>query len=505
MKKYLCRIYMISITPSTKKSFSSLNNTVYLGIGSNLGNKISNFNKTYHLISKFGKIEKTSQIYSSPCLDEEGKIVKEENTFINAVLKLKTNLSPLDLLHKIKKIESLFKRRPKQKYYEAREIDIDILTYNNELININEDTTNYTTTHLNIPHIRITDRLFVLKPLLDIDNNLMIINRENGELISVQFLLEKLLKNKYSVDENKIKKLVKKDKIIYLDKILQHNPNTCINLSEKGCLLMGVFNCTPDSFSGGLLNKYENYDKIIEILLKNKNYIDIIDIGGESTRPGAKEVPQEIELERVATLLTKIKSNEELNDKIISIDTRKSFVANECLKLGADIINDVSGGDFDENMFNVISQNSAVYILMHSRGLPENMFKNKYTTYTQDLITEIFEEIENKLQKCRDVNIPDWNIIIDPGIGFAKNSQQNFEILQNIKKFKQKFSNLLLIGHSKKKFIREVLDNCTPDETLIGDVVISSHAISQGANILRVHNYKEIYNTIKISKKLLNN
>ena len=289
------------------KNFS-YKNIAYLALGSNLGNRTVNLNKAITLLKEFCEIEKTSQIYQSPCINDDGLIEEKEKIFLNAVVKVNTSLDPDHLLEKCKIIERTLGRKPKTKNFEAREIDIDIITYNNE--NINKE-------NLIIPHKEMLNRLFVLKPILDIDPNFSIIDRNTGK----EFVIKNIIHNITDLFNSNYKD----DRVCYLGKSL------CINVGDrevifdlsKRTLSMGIINCTPDSFSGGMDKSYE---QILEYIRANKDNIDIIDIGGESTRPGAKPVDQYIEFERIANLIELIRNDEELKYKPISIDTRKVLI-----------------------------------------------------------------------------------------------------------------------------------------------------------------------------------
>lgn len=531
-------------TLTTKITATSNENVVFLALGSNLGNRFSNFQKCVKMIyeKKIGTIEKTSQIYESPCLDENNLIVESEPKFLNSVIKIKTNLSPMQLLIKIKEIEQHFKRKPKSKYYEAREIDIDIILFNNDIIDFNkiDDITPY---KLNIPHIHMYSRLFVLRPLLDIENDLQVFNRESGKIEGLKIILANLLKKLHQNEVKKnntkytntndifipnflnsenfvVEKLNLYEKIGYLYKtfnVLVNGQEINYNLS-KNSILMGVVNCTPDSFSGGLLKHHLStnktltcaYDEILRNLIVEKNTIDILDIGGESTRPGATEVSPQEELDRIAPLIENIRKNQELKNKIISVDTRKSYVAEHSIKLGANIINDVSGGIFDPRIIEVARKFSVPFIVMHSRATPDQMMKQEYLKYENGVVKEInfelqerinnfkniFKSSRNELENC--MPALDWNIIIDPGIGFSKIREHNLEIIRNLDKIKEYFPNILLLGHSKKRFIQEIL-SVNADNTLIGNVVISTLGLERGANIIRVHDFREIKQTILIN------
>jgi len=511
MKNFKINFTPFKIKYNHSKSFSKMN-VVYLALGSNLGKRFNNFQTCTKLIEEkgVGRVLKTSQIYESPCMNEYNKIVEEENKFINAVIKIETSFTPLDLLKACKEIEIYYKRKPKIKYYEEREIDIDIITYNNEIIDITDYESNL---YLKIPHPKVFDRLFVLKPMLDIDINVKIYDVVSKEIKPVKNILKDLLNKMgdstlHNFNPDNVNCY---DKLSYMYKVFFMNSSDgdsekYFDVSKK-TLLMATINCTPDSFSIAWL-KGENkpYEKIIEYLLQFKDEIGIIDIGGESTRPGSHSVEENEELKRILPLIEKIKSNEALKKIPISIDTRKSFIAKKCVQLGVDIINDVSTAQFDPEIANIVCDYNLKYICMHSRANPDIMQNEKFLKYgniTEDICAELksrITDINNK--RGNNSKILDWNVIIDPGLGFSKTSENNFEVLKNLEKIKQKFPNLILIGHSKKKFIRDFL-KVDKDNTLPGDIAISCLAISKGANIIRIHDVENISKAIKISDKIV--
>jgi dihydroneopterin aldolase/2-amino-4-hydroxy-6-hydroxymethyldihydropteridine diphosphokinase/dihydropteroate synthase len=490
------------------KNFSSFQNVAYLALGSNLGNRIGNINKSCKILTelKIGKIQKTSQIYESPCLDENNSIVLEENKFLNSVIKIETSLSPMDLLLKIKEVENIFKRKPKKNYYEEREIDIDILLYNDDIIMTENENLK-----LQIPHPRLKDRLFVLKPILDIDPDMKIQKKD------VKVMLKELLNNLNKNNKIDVEKINFYDEIDYLHKtlnfVINENQEVTFDLAKKS-LLMGIVNCTPDSFSGGQLksNTKDDYFRILEKLIENKDNLDIIDIGGESTRPGADLIDSKEEVHRLIPLIQLIRSNSSLKNKIISVDTRKAMVAKECLKLGANIINDVSGGMYDENMSDVISNFNCKYVLMHSRANPNIMMNSEFLKYSSDIentVKVISKELIDRLNSFKNLNfqkrnILDWDILLDPGLGFSKTLEQNFNIIKNLDFLKKRFPNTLLLGHSRKKFIQKTLSK-EAHQTFVGDIVISAIGISKGANILRVHDYDLQKDTLTMSDTIFKN
>ncbi|PCJ24621.1 MAG: dihydropteroate synthase [Flavobacteriales bacterium] len=255
---------------------------------------------------------------------------------------------------------------------------------------------------------------------------------------------------------------------------------------------MGILNVTPDSFFDG--GEHTNEEAIVQ-KVNSMEYdgAQIIDIGGYSTRPGATEITEEEELARVLPIVKLIKSN--FNDLIISVDTFRSNVAEKCVEAGADMINDISGGGLDHNMFSCVANLKVPYVLMHIQGTPQNMQKNP--TYT-NVVEEIKSYFEEKINQLNILEIND--IILDPGFGFGKTVAHNYELLNNLSVFKS-FGLPIMVGISRKSMINKVIDS-TPEEALNGTTVLNTIALQLGANILRVHDVKEANETIKLVNKL---
>ncbi len=257
-------------------------------------------------------------------------------------------------------------------------------------------------------------------------------------------------------------------------------------------MIMGILNITPDSFYAA--SRVRALERILEMAgLKIAEGADILDIGGCSTRPGALEVSEIEELNRVIPALKLIR--EKFPEILISVDTFRSNVAQKAVDAGADIINDVSGGDYDEKMFATVAALKVPYILMHMRGNPQNMI---YKTEYDDLISDIIKNLKAKIEKLKDLGVQD--IIIDPGIGFAKNKKQNFEIIRKLSLF-EILDKPILIGLSRKKFIREEL-GVGVEFSLNGTTILNTLAVLNGADIIRVHDVKE---AVEIRKLLISN
>tara|TARA_B100001113_G_scaffold217582_1_gene178464 strand:- start:1689 stop:2513 length:825 start_codon:yes stop_codon:yes gene_type:complete len=256
--------------------------------------------------------------------------------------------------------------------------------------------------------------------------------------------------------------------------------------------IMGILNVTPDSFFDG--GKYSTSDKILKQVEKMINSgADIIDIGGYSSRPGATDIGVDEELKRVIPIVKLIRK--QFPSALISIDTFRSKVAYESIITGGDIINDISGGNLDPKMFKTVANLKVPYILMHMKGNPRNMTEN--SNY-YDVTNEICKYFSEKIEEARLEGIND--LIIDPGFGFSKTTEQNYELLNNLDFLKQ-FQKPLLVGVSRKSMIYKIL-NSTPEKALNGTSILHTVSLLKGADILRTHDVKEAAECIKIIGQL---
>ena len=259
--------------------------------------------------------------------------------------------------------------------------------------------------------------------------------------------------------------------------------------------IMGVINLTPDSFSdGGDLNSSKKVlDQVGQFL---HNGVDVVDLGAQSTRPGAEEVGSNIEIKRLIPYLKLIKSR--YPEILISIDTFNSDVAHEALLNGANWINDISGGRRDKEILDVVSKFKCPFVLTHSRGNSQNM--NRLSKY-KNVLSEVKCSLENLIKKALEKNISKENIIVDPGIGFSKDINQNLEILRNLDVFRD-LDLPVLIGASRKRFIGEILDEINPKERDIGTLAISCLCSHFNVDIVRVHNVKMNYQILKVADRI---
>ena len=264
--------------------------------------------------------------------------------------------------------------------------------------------------------------------------------------------------------------------------------------TRRDTLIMGILNVTPDSFSDG--GKFIHLDKALsQAQYMEKNGADIIDIGGESTRPGAISVSVKEEINRTIPVIEEIRKFSNIS---ISIDTYKSEVAEKGLLAGADFINDISGFTFDSRMMEIVKKFDVPVVLMHIKGTPQDMQTNP--TYI-DVIKDLLEFFSFQINKALDFGIKKVQIIIDPGIGFGKQLNDNFILIRRLKEFSE-LGFPILIGPSRKSFIGLTLDS-PPEYRLEGTLAAVSAGILNGASIVRVHDVKEVKRTVIITDKIM--
>ncbi|GAB4125026.1 MAG: dihydropteroate synthase [Raineya sp.] len=255
---------------------------------------------------------------------------------------------------------------------------------------------------------------------------------------------------------------------------------------------MGILNLTPDSFFDG--GKHNSLDRaLLQVQKMLAEGADIIDVGGYSTRPMADEVPMQEEIARVVTVIKSIKQH--FPSCMVSIDTFRASVAEKAVEAGANIINDISGGQLDERMFEVLAQMQVPYVLMHSRGNPQTM--SQLCNY-ENIFLEILRFFEQRIEKLTILGVKD--IILDLGLGFAKTKEQNFLLLKHLSFF-HTLKRPILVGLSRKSMIYKTL-GIEPTEALNGTTALNMFALEQGAKILRVHDVAAAKETIILWQKL---
>ena len=306
-------------------------------------------------------------------------------------------------------------------------------------------------------------------------------------------IISRVSKRKISIkDINSLAKSLKKQIKLDLKKIKSKHKNFSNLNFLKLPNIMGVLNITPDSFSdGGKFNKYNKGLKhALEMFSLGAN---IIDIGGESTRPGSKAISSKIEWQRIEKIIKSI------SKKIpISLDTRKSYVMKKGIKYGVKIINDVSGLNYDAETINVLKKYKTPFVIQHSLGTPDKM-QNK-PVYKNELL-DIYDFFEHKIKFLKKFGIKHKNIIIDPGIGFGKNLKHNMSLISNISIF-HSLGFPILVGNSRKRFIKEIAGKNDTKVRIGGTIASSIFLMMQGVQILRIHDVNELLQALKVFKEI---
>lgn len=257
--------------------------------------------------------------------------------------------------------------------------------------------------------------------------------------------------------------------------------------------VMGILNVTPDSFFA--TSRCRSEEEIRQrVCMMRREGATMVDIGAYSSRPGAEEVSAEEELRRLLPAVGIVR--EEWPDAIISVDTFRAEVARQAVEAGADIINDISGGEMDKDMFRTVAELHVPYILMHMQGTPQDMQK---APHYDNLMCEVFRSLGERVEELHEAGVAD--VIVDPGFGFGKTMAQNYEMMARLGEFRL-LGCPILVGISRKSMVYRLLDT-TPEESLNGTTALNTIALMNGASILRVHDVREAVEAIKIYRQCL--
>ena len=317
---------------------------------------------------------------------------------------------------------------------------------------------------------------------------------ENNLLVtgSIKEILDKLIS--FNLDESIRNEIIKAIQNFEKCEIINYEIGKT-KFDFRLAYVMGIVNVTPDSFSDGgrFIDKDAAVSYSLEII---ENGVDIIDIGGESTRPGSEPVSESEELRRVIPVIKEILNSKP--DTLISIDTTKTNVAKEALQTGAVIVNDISGGTFEPDIFDVAKEFDAAMILMHTKGKPKTMQASPVYT---DVVSEVYDYLATQSEIAFKHGIE--NIIIDPGIGFGKRTEDNLDLIERMEDFKS-LGFPIMIGLSRKSFIGNIL-NLPIEDRDDATNAMNSFAISKGARIIRTHNVKQAVHCCKLFNTMTNN
>ena len=447
-----------------------MKHTAYISLGSNLGDREKNLNEALKRLAEIAKIVKISSLYET---DPWG--YSPQPKFLNQAVEIQTDLSPKELLNFLKGIEEAM-GRTKTFRYGPRNIDLDILFYD-DLVCASES--------LIVPHPDLPQRAFVLIPLNEIAPH-----------YSHPSLKKTIADLAGELDSSGVHKFHSPTKP--KGKMLEWGKRTYI---------MGVINLTPDSFSGDGLMAGDNFvERAVKQALEFvRDGADILDLGAESSRPGSQPVSTETEIARLLPVLEAICAKS--LPAIISIDTWKPAVAEKCLSTGADWINDIWGLTADPHLASVVAKHSAAIILMHNRsrqgaimdlgGLGKSYEGAQY----HELISGIKASLENSARLALSAGVSQEKIILDPGLGFGKNMQENLELINHLDDFKS-LGFPLLVGPSRKSFIGQVL-GLPVEEREEGTAAVVALSIARGADIVRVHNVKAMARVARMADAIV--
>lgn len=261
-------------------------------------------------------------------------------------------------------------------------------------------------------------------------------------------------------------------------------------------LIMGIVNATGDSFSEGPGSAPESaLDRALRLLADGA---DLLDIGGESTRPGAREIPPEEEIDRILPVIRGVRAA--CPDAVLSVDTRKSEVAAAAIECGVEIINDVSMLRYDAALARVTAEGGAALVLSHSRGTPETMRSSAYHDYGADVVATVAAELAAAKRTALEAGVAEENLIFDPGIGFAKTPEQDWELLRRSGELRR--LGPVLVGMSRKSFLGKFLNRPEPADRLGGTIAAALHLAGCGVEILRVHDVRQLRDALLVRAKL---
>lgn len=473
-------------SPDTSVEVHAQEHEVVIALGSNVGDRHLNFNEALQLMKKSG-----IHIARHACLYEtEPAYVTDQPRFLNSAVRGVTKLGPHELLGVLKKIEKDLGRTDGIRYG-PRPIDLDILFYGKFKIS---------SEILTVPHERIWERPFVMAPMMDLIGSSIdsdTVARWHDLSVHSGGLFE-------SWEKLGGESLIGKDG---LKRVLPVG-NRLWDWSERTSV-MGILNLTPDSFSDG--GKFQSVDAAVsQVHFMISEGADIIDLGAQSTRPMAPRVSAEEELDRLIPVLEAVLKMPEAEGKLLSVDTFYSEVASEAVSKGAHLINDVSGGQLDSKMHSVVARLQVPYVTMHMRGDPSTMQNSKNLQY-DDVCKQVGSELYLRARDAEIAGIPAWRVIIDPGIGFSKNTEQNLDILTGLSTIRAEIARKslglshapLLIGPSRKRFLGDV---CSQPDAVDRDpatVASVTAGVLGGANIVRVHNIRDNLDAVKLCDAML--
>ncbi|KAL3788564.1 hypothetical protein ACHAW5_009410 [Stephanodiscus triporus] len=490
----------------------------YLAVGSNLGDRHGNVADALVALASRGDVRvlRTSYLRITPPM-----YVTDQPPFLNGAVEIETTLRPVELLRRLKSVEGMLGREAAGTRFGPRTIDMDILLYEDDNDDGGDDCPTarpssivMRTEELEIPHPRMSEREFVLSPMRDLerssswkDDGRIIVHPVHNE--SMSGLLNSLVKRNGGRDviagDGSDRANGGSDRAV---RVLPLPRGRMMHLNET--IIMGILNVTPDSFSDGGRYSASVDEAAMRAMRLVEDGAGIIDVGGESTRPGAADVPADEELDRAIPVIRRIR---EMSDVPISIDTRRSVVARAAIEAGADVVNDVSGGTHDPHMLGCVASMGVPMIIMHMRGNPRTMQSLADYDGVGGVVDGVAGELMRRSADAEEAGVPRWLQVIDPGIGFAKDFDGNLSILRNVDALRRSCGDMpILFGPSRKGFIGKITGETNPEERDYGTVaaIIASMALTTDGGdtdsciILRVHNVRAVKQAVLVYDAIRN-
>ncbi|GMH43355.1 hypothetical protein BSKO_11277 [Bryopsis sp. KO-2023] len=456
---------------------------VVIALGSNMDDRVGNLTGAIQSLRRKG----VEMVLCSSLYESKAAYVVDQPDFLNAAVLARTSLSPLKLLEVLKHTEKEFGRNLESGIrFGPRPLDLDIIAYGTETRK---------EAPLIIPHERWGERDFVKAPVSDLARfDFHARHSTTDDSRTVKGFLKDVLSA--WMNEGGDSRIGAKglQRVTPLGGVSRSpgQQEKKVRTSGGETVVMGVLNVTPDSFSDG--GKFFSMESALaqakELISKGA---DIIDIGGQSTRPGATLLSPDEESERVVPLIKALAVDPITSDALISIDTFYSRVARDAVGEGAKIINDVSGGTLDDGMLNCVASLGVPYVCMHMRGTPQTMQSKEFTEY-DNICLDVGRELQQRAESAMLAGIPAWNIILDPGIGFAKTHTGNLDLIRGLADLKD--HGLLgtcrhmpiLAGASRKGFLGSIVGKKKPEDRDVATAAVTVACVQGGAEIIRAHN-----------------
>jgi dihydropteroate synthase/2-amino-4-hydroxy-6-hydroxymethyldihydropteridine diphosphokinase len=450
---------------------SATGRTVFLGLGSNIGDRVGWIRAAISGLGKLGRVVATSSLVESPPWTPPGWTNGPQPHYVNGACALATTLPPVELLREVKALEARLGRAPGVRY-NARTIDIDLLAFSDgSTLDYDGD-----------------GDAFVLTPLAEIAPAL--VHPQLGRTI---LQLRDALSAAGEAPLPRVAGIGRAGSAT-------RRESAIVWQWGRRSYLMGVLNVTPDSFSdGGDLASLDVARRAAARMVADG--ADVLDIGGVSTRPGAAAVPREAELERVIPLLELLRADG--LEIPISVDTSCAYVARVAVDAGADLINDVSAGGFDSEMHRTVAECGVAYVAMHTRADPATMDAHaNYGGWPGSVVDAVCAELGGSIARAAAAGVPRFDLIVDPGIGFAKRSRHNLELLRALRDVREKLGGLpLLLGASRKRFIGELVGEAEPKRRDWGTAAVTAAAVPY-ADIHRVHDVRAMRQVLALADVL---